>query len=246
MIYDFTKGKSAIYFSKLISIDYSFDLTEFILSMKDLQSDEIGYFNRNNSNGLNRLGIFLPEYHDKLYKKNPVIHVYNCNTTDDLSKKMKVTNSSNNSFYSKDQNKSVTQNLQVCKKCLRNLNKNYKLKLGLNTFNYFVLSLEENNRTRQTVLDNNGYIINWNQVSYCYREIKQFKCEKCNFTASNESQYKFLHTHHKDRNKLNNIRSNFQCLCVECHSTIDDYHIEIFKFEGLAALIEFKNFKSKK
>lgn len=245
MIYDFTKGKSALYFSTLLHVEYNFDFSEFELSHKDLEFDEIGYFQRSKKNGFTRLGIFLPEYNDKQFGSYPALHIYNCNTTDDLSRRMRVTLSSHNTFYSRDQNKSITTTLEICKKCARNLRNKYSLKLGTNTFNNFVLALEENDRTKQKITDNRGYILNWQQVSYCYRDSKEFTCEKCSFTIKEEKNKKFLHTHHVSGDKRNNQRHNLQCLCVTCHSEVDDHHRKKFALDGLKQLTEFTEFLEK-
>lgn len=242
MIYDFTKGKSAIYFSTLLDVEYNFDFSEFELSQKDLDFDEIGFFQKSNKNGLTRLGIFLPEYNDRQYGSYPALHIFNCDTTEDLSRRMRVTLSSHNTFYSRDQRKSITSTLEICKKCARNLRNKYHLKLGTNTFNNFVLALEESERTKQTLTDNRGYILNWQQVSYCFRDTKRFTCEKCGFTVKEEKDKKYLHTHHINRNKLDNKRENLQCLCVKCHSEVDEYHKEKFALEGLSQLVDFTTF----
>lgn len=245
MIYDFRKGKSAIYISSLLHVDYDYDLEEYELSQEELEFDEIGFIKRGRKNGFERLGIFLPEYRNEKYNQDPSLHIYNCDTTEDLSRRMKVSNSSKNTYYSKDQQKLITANLEICKKCTRNLRKRYNLNLGTNTFNNFVLALEESEK-RQTITDKSGYILNWKQVSYCFREIKNFTCEKCSFKATNNLEKRFLHTHHVNKDKTNNSRYNLQCLCVECHSNVDEYHKEKFSFEGLKALTDFLAFKEQK
>lgn len=244
MIYDFTKGKSAVYFSNLISVDYNLDFDEFILSQSDLEYDMVGFLNRSKRNGLIRLGIFLPEFNDVKYGKGPALHIYNCDTTDELSRKMKVTSSSKNTFYSIDKRKEVTTTLEICKKCAKNIKKKLKVQLGLNTFNHFVLALEESDK-KQMVVDNNGYILNWSQVSSCFRDMMNFTCEQCGFKAKDDKDRKFLHAHHIDRDKKNNKRSNLKCLCVKCHSEVDDHHQEKFAFEGLSQLQEFLNYLKK-
>lgn len=245
MIYDFTKEKSALYFSKLLHVEYDFDFSEYELSPTDLEFDEIGYFQHSKKNGFTRLGIFLPEYNDKQFGTYPALHIYNCDTTEDLSRKMRVTLSSHNTFYSRDQRKTITITLEICKKCVRNLRSKYHLKLGTNTFNNFVLALEESERTKQKITDNRGYILNWQQVSYCYRDSKRFTCEKCSFSITEEKEKKFLHTHHISGDKINNQRNNLQCLCVKCHSEVDDHHREKFALEGLMQLLEFTKFLEK-
>lgn len=244
MIYDFRKGKSAIYFSSLIHVAYDYDIDEFILSQNELEFDEIGFYERTTKYGFVRLGAYLPEYSNVKYGRHPALHIYNCDTTDDLSRKMNVCKSSKNTYFSRNERKNITTNLEICKDCAKRLKKRYNVNLGTNTFNNFVLALEESEK-KQTITDGNGYILNWQQVSYCYRDTKNFTCERCNFKAIYDTEKKYLHTHHRDRDKKNNSRSNLECLCVECHSTVDQYHKEKFSFEGLKPLNDFLIFKNK-
>ena len=241
MIYDFRKGKSALYFSSLLAIDYDYDIQDYIISDTKLEHDHIGYFQKSKKNGFVRLGNFLPEFHDVKYNKSPALHVYNCSTTDELGKIMKVTNSARNTYWSIDKKKNVLAELEICKKCYKRLRHEYKISMGTNTFNNFILGLEESNRTKQTVVDANGYIINWKQVSFCYRDFKRFTCENCGYKATSEQEYKFLHTHHINGIKTDNRRDNLQCLCVKCHSNVDEHHREKFQLEGLIQLLDFEN-----
>ena len=242
MIYDFTKGKSALYFSSLMTVDYNFEFNEFILNQEDLEYDHIGFVTKSKKNGMMRLGIFLPEFNNIQFGKNPVLHIFNCDTTEDLSRNMKVTCSTYNTFFSRDAHKNISTNLELCKKCVRNLRKKHNLRLGVNNFNNFILGLEESDR-RQTIIDADGYIINWRQVSYCYRDTKNFTCEKCGFKAKDMAERKFLHTHHIDKVKINNKRDNLQCLCIKCHSEVDEHHRKKFAFEGLSQLSDFLRHK---
>lgn len=238
MIYDFTKGVSAIYFASLFKIDYNFEFEEYEIDASKLEEDAIGYYRNNKKNGLVRLGIFLPTYNDVKYSSPPRIHIHNCKTTNILGRKMKSTNASMNTYYSIDNKQDITTRLDICKQCLENLKKDYKIRMGVDNFNEFILALEES-KGKQTRTDKNGYILNWRQVSFCYRESKKFCCEKCGFKAKSDSERKFIHTHHVDTNKKNNFRSNFQCLCIKCHSEIDQHHQEMFEMS--LDLLEFFN-----
>lgn len=241
MIYDFRKGVAAIYFSTLFKVDYNLDLEEFQLSPNELEFDDLGFFVSKSKKGNNRLGIFLHSYYDKKFNSTPALHIFKCPTTLNLEYRMGATNTAKNTYYSKDDKIDKTTTLKICKDCLKAIKKNYKIKLGENTFNNFILSLEENSRTRQTITDRRGYILNWKQVSYCYRDSKKFTCEKCGFKAQNDKEKRYLHTHHINRDKLDNTRSNFQCLCIKCHSEVDDYHRTKFEVERLHELVEFNN-----
>lgn len=246
MIYDFRKGLSAQFFSKLLSVNYDFDVEEFTLSREELQQDEIGYFKKTKKNGMVRLGAFLPEYSDLKYHATPALHIYQCSTTEEKGRRMKIANSSRNTYWSRDKNKQITTDLQICKECAKHLRNHYKIAMGTNTFNNFILALEENPRTKQTLVDASGYILNWRQVSHCFRDFKRFTCEKCGFKAGSEKQQKFLHTHHLNGIKTENTRANMQCLCVKCHSEVDEHHKNKFALEGLSQLLEFENLRTSK
>lgn len=245
MIYDFRKGKSALFFSSLLNVEYDFDIQEYTLSREKLEQDHIGYYQKSKKNGFVRLGSFLPSYNDLRFGTTPALHIYHCSTTEEMGTKMIVTNSARNSYFSRDTHEQISADLQICKECAKHLRSEYRLSLGTNTFNNFILALEESNRTKQTLVDARGYILNWRQVSFCYRDFKRFSCEKCGFKASTKEQYKFLHTHHINGVKTDNHRSNLQCLCIKCHSEVDNHHRTKFQLEGLAALIEFEEYINK-
>ena len=63
------------------------------------------------------------------------------------------------------------------------------------------------------------YTKDWNKISKKRKEQVGYKCEACgvNFSLKKDCQ-KFLHTHHIDADKSNNIRENLKVLCIECHS----------------------------
>lgn len=95
----------------------------------------------------------------------------------------------------------------------------------LNTsFEEFILAMEESDKTQTTETGVDGYVINWTEISTAYRKTKDFTCEKCGIRIDNPDHYHLMQVHHKDHNKRNNSRSNLQCLCIECHSQVDDLH----------------------
>lgn len=68
-----------------------------------------------------------------------------------------------------------------------------------------------------------GYVRNWRGISYLYRKSMKWTCEQCGLNL--DTHKNLLHTHHIDRNKKNNNRSNFSALCVDCHSR-QPFHYE--------------------
>ena len=61
-----------------------------------------------------------------------------------------------------------------------------------------------------------------------YKESKDYTCEKCGLKVSNRFDRMYIHCHHKDGDKLNNDFSNLQCLCIKCHSQVNERHKENF------------------
>ena len=71
--------------------------------------------------------------------------------------------------------------------------------------------------------------------------IKQNKCEICGLSRWNGHKL-VVQVHHIDGNKHNNIVSNLQMLCPNCHSTTDTYGftgIKYLKNEGRHHAIQY-------
>lgn len=62
----------------------------------------------------------------------------------------------------------------------------------------------------------NVYSHEWPQISRRFKEGRNWTCEKCYQDLSQAR--KFLHAHHRDRNKANNSIFNLQALCIRCHA----------------------------
>jgi len=66
------------------------------------------------------------------------------------------------------------------------------------------------------------YTDDFPQISTKLRESVNWKCSKCNVDMSLKKAG--LHTHHRNRVKSNNAKSNLQVLCALCHKNIDRFH----------------------
>ena len=69
-----------------------------------------------------------------------------------------------------------------------------------------------------------GYTRDWDRISREYREKHNYTCEECGLHIDNVFDRQYIHVHHIDANKLNNKESNLRCLCLRCHSEVDDIH----------------------
>lgn len=72
----------------------------------------------------------------------------------------------------------------------------------------------------------NVYAANWDVVSRRYKERVIWRCEQCQVSLRDKRE--FLHVHHIDGNKNNNIRENLQALCIACHASLP-YHDHLIR-----------------
>lgn len=69
-----------------------------------------------------------------------------------------------------------------------------------------------------------GYTRDWDNISREYRESHSYTCEECGLKIDDLFDRQYIHVHHIDANKLNNRESNLKCLCLRCHSEVDEIH----------------------
>ena len=70
-----------------------------------------------------------------------------------------------------------------------------------------------------------------------------FICERCGIKIDDPFDRQFIHTHHKNGEKTDNRESNLECLCIKCHSVVDEYHRKKFSKGGNRVLLQ--DFKDK-
>lgn len=203
----------------------------------------------NNNYTTNSNGIFIgnnqKEYQGYLFKnkfytqqskksyeeyKLPVKHLFICKTVKEYSNFV-FSNEKGVKIYCRDQRKFLPglHELLICSYCKDLYEDKLSIQLYGKSMNEIILDFEENEETRNTKQGRDGYVTNWNEISTAYRAIKNYTCEECQFEMINKNGYQYIHVHHiKRREKTNNRRSNLKCLCIECHSKVDDVHRKNF------------------
>ena len=131
------------------------------------------------------------------------------------------------------------QKLILCSNCHKTFSTQYSDSEGF----YELLDKDEVIDSKIESTDIFGYVNNWSIISKSIKKKRNYTCEKCNLKISNANDFRFLHVHHKNGNKLQNREVNLQCLCIKCHSEIDEIHSSNFKKNRMQ--IELKNFSSK-
>ncbi len=135
--------------------------------------------------------------------------------------------------------KNTAVKLNICKYCLNHLN--YKGYVSSNEqtrtriYNSFELDEFFGKYTSQITIEPahtnvtapaDEYTVNWENISRGYRESANWRCEQCQVSLRDKREY--LHVHHIDGNKNNNIRENLQALCVACHAS-RPYHDHLIR-----------------
>lgn len=227
MIYDFKKGQTAEYLLNKLKTHFAGDSDFLFQKIESVPHEKIV---RNESSFIYRNGE--NEYYMFAYKKRfstlrydafPKYHITNCETRDTyigycFANQMPV------SIYCIDRRKDLGKhNLELCKNCQRELS---FFSYGDEETQWFDVILKKAAKREYTKEDLriDGYTRNWNQVSKAYRFKKNFICESCRIDLSERRAEWFCEVHHVDGNKANNSLENLQCLCIRCHSNVDDSH----------------------
>lgn len=71
-------------------------------------------------------------------------------------------------------------------------------------------------RSEHLVQDWEQYTPDWPEISAYYKKQQHYRCQLCGLDCN--ANRHLLHTHHKDRNKENNLGANLVVLCAYCHS----------------------------
>ncbi|TCJ17066.1 HNH endonuclease [Flaviaesturariibacter flavus] len=163
----------------------------------------------------------------------PKFHITNCATID----KQRANGSFDGRYFWHNSNVVSLEDRsthQVFEEVELSLCGNCRQQAGVQEFTttggFFDLNYEEETTLNQDVeVDLFGYVLNWEKISRAYRQAKEYTCESCGLQITVAADKRFIQTHHRDGNKLNNAPLNLQCLCVLCHSQVDQRHEENFR-----------------
>lgn len=249
MFYNFFLGHTASLLSKLLRRSISeLEPQSYVLSEIEEPNSEGFYYKKDKDGNLFRIGFYLTHYNNVFWGKSPSLHIDFCDNVINMKPWMRATNSQIVTYYSKDSRKVYKdQRLNICKKCLILLRNKTSIIVTGKTFDDFILTMEEDDNYKCKTSGKDGYIINWQQVSKAYRATMKYKCENCSYKLNDMQFSRFIQTHHIDSyDKLNNKRSNLKCLCVKCHSEVDDYHRKQFSStEKQMLLAEFAELRAR-
>lgn len=188
--------------------------------------------------------MYMPTYYVKRYGSFPRFHLTRCDTIENLfsggfGSLYKWSNNKLNDIIDRENNQlHKDQKLQLCNHCQEKIND------IIDTEDFFeTLETEEVPEIVDVEVDIFGYTLNWEKISRAYRKEKEYTCEKCGIKIENSYDKRFIHTHHKNGNKLINRKDNLECLCVLCHANTDERHEQNFDKKRMQS--EVKTFVDK-
>ena len=65
--------------------------------------------------------------------------------------------------------------------------------------------------------EQNSYLKDWQEISTIMKIARSYTCSECGWKPKSESEKRYIHTHHKNRDKENNSSFNLEVLCFDCH-----------------------------
>lgn len=228
-IFDFSGG----YFDKYLSslIDKELEEQKSIFELKIVKNENPysykitneGIFS--NINGVNyRRFLFMQNYDIKKYGKLPKYHIFNCEVAVKYSSFVLSNTDRVDVIDRYTYELHEDKKLQICSYCANEFKNITSKEIYGKSFMEVILDFEEVRQIKPTDVNSNGYLWNWDEISSAYRATKNYTCEKCGIKMSNTNDYHFMETHHKNFNKTDNKRNNLECLCVLCHSNVDEWH----------------------
>jgi hypothetical protein len=110
--------------------------------------------------------------------------------------------------------------LQICRNCIREA----VVDVPEDTEAFFRQKNEEAMENKIVPTDIYGYTYDWTEISKNYRFSKDLTCERCATTVEKGYHEQYLHVHHKNGDKTFNHTSNLECVCILCHSAVDEHH----------------------
>lgn len=85
-----------------------------------------------------------------------------------------------------------------------------------------------------------NYRDEWRKISTERKKATNYTCEECNWRPHLSENKRFVHTHHLDTNKRNNLSANLKVLCIDCHYK---YHPTLKNNADHKEFLKLQNYK---
>ena len=130
----------------------------------------------------------------------------------------------------------------VCHYCMNILRNEYGKNFDIDKLLQSALPADA---PRKLKINNAGYTDDWSVISTEIRKKRNYTCEICN-TKVDEFDIAFLEVHHINGNKADNREQNLKCLCIRCHSQINQTHRAHYTSNGKRMLLQLFEEKYRK
>lgn len=192
--------------------------------------------------------LYKRKYHLERYGK-PRYHICKCETIDSFiasgsfELEYRASNTEEVPVSNMDDNYSevTVDDLPMCKYCQKKMGEDRDLASnefvgllkdveGYHNRNASLFEDDNNGRRGSNKIDVDifGYTMDWEEISQKVREKHNFTCEQCGTHIEEMSDRYYMHVHHVNGNKADNRPANLKCLCIRCHSRINDAHKKNF------------------
>ncbi|WP_158022022.1 HNH endonuclease signature motif containing protein [Flammeovirga pacifica] len=189
--------------------------------------------------------MFIKEPWIEKYGSYPKFHVTQCQTIQEFINRgnfkirYEFSNSSVNDLIDKSsRNLYKDQALEMCTYCKKAIMED------IHTTEDFFDSLDKSEIESNNIeVDIHGYVKDKEKISRVYRSRHNYICEVCSIEPLSKMDRRWWHVHHVDGDKTNNSETNLKCLCIKCHSEVDERHI--LNFSKGTMKLELDAFKKK-
>ena len=163
---------------------------------------------------------------------HPKFHVYCCQKIEEMRQnkrrhRLKASSRADGRFYLIKKSQKGYEPLDICGHCLNLYNKEFKTSHTKKSFplkSYLERKMRGKTKTafQDFSLDHGAipsrYAKSWQKISNYVRQQAKYICSSCFGDFSANKCRRFLHTHHADGDKRNNLPENLKALCIKCHS----------------------------
>lgn len=236
MIFDFVNGKTALSLKEITRSEIE-RLSQY--TVEPIANIEYNKINTKNNRFFYTKGedtflmfAYKHSYRTQYWNGLPKYHVCQCRTRDEYSG-FTYASSMPVEVYCRDQQKTLPelQHLKLCSNCVTASQNNfYSFLANGKPWYEYVIEYANSKKEIASKTKSNGYVVMWKQISEAVRERIGYCCEHCKINLKHNKC--FLEVHHKDFIKTNNDIHNLEALCVLCHATVDERHLENFKKEA--------------